>query len=169
MLRSAAAIGPTGAPSRVGVAAGRRCSRSRVTTVVAVGPADDRPDPGGGPAGPAFAVQLDHHIRAQMAYSSSWRTHACSSRRPLAGGEGARIGLPAHPPLRHAKVPLVAASGIAGRVLTTFAGMPRVWPSRWSGRGRHSGGRVGQWSLAGGWGVCPGGVGRLTADRPDKS
>jgi hypothetical protein len=33
--------------------------------VGAFGASDDRPGPGGGPAGATFAVQLDHHIRAQ--------------------------------------------------------------------------------------------------------
>jgi hypothetical protein len=33
--------------------------------VAAVGPADDRPGPGGGLAGAAFAVQLDDHVGAQ--------------------------------------------------------------------------------------------------------
>jgi GNAT superfamily N-acetyltransferase len=31
----------------------------------AFGPPHDRPGPGGGPAGTALAVELDHHIRAQ--------------------------------------------------------------------------------------------------------
>ena len=62
LLRSAGANGPTGT---VDVAAvGAACALTG-QPLAAVGPADDCPGPGGGLAGVAFAVQLDHHVGAQ--------------------------------------------------------------------------------------------------------
>jgi hypothetical protein len=60
--RSAGAIGPTGAVEVAAVAATLALAGQ---PVAALGPADDRPRPGGGLAGVALAVQLDHHVGAQ--------------------------------------------------------------------------------------------------------
>jgi hypothetical protein len=58
---SAGSSGPTIA---VGVAAVGAAGALVGQPVAAVGPSDDRPRPGGGLAGVAFAVQLDHHVGA---------------------------------------------------------------------------------------------------------
>jgi hypothetical protein len=65
------------------VAAGGTVGLPALATAVTVagvavgvsGAADDRPAAGGGLAGPALAVQLEHHVAPKMAYSSSRRTH----------------------------------------------------------------------------------------------
>jgi hypothetical protein len=62
LVRSAGAIGPSGA---VGVAAVGAAGALAGQPVAALGPSDDRPGAGGGPAGVAFAVQLDHHVGTQ--------------------------------------------------------------------------------------------------------
>ena len=51
--------------SAIGVAALGAVGALADQSVDAVGPADDRPGPGGGSASVAFAVQLDHHVGGQ--------------------------------------------------------------------------------------------------------
>ena len=58
-------LGPAWAVGSVGVAAVGTAGALAGQPVSAVGPADDRPGAGGGLAGMAFAVQLDHHVGAQ--------------------------------------------------------------------------------------------------------
>jgi hypothetical protein len=58
----------------------------------AFGAADDRPGPGGWLAGVALAAQLDHHVVAQggvLLVAADLLIQL--GRRPLAGGEGARV------------------------------------------------------------------------------
>jgi hypothetical protein len=54
-----------GTVDTVGVAAVGPAGALADQSVAAVGPADDRLGAGGGLAGMAFAVQLDHHVGAQ--------------------------------------------------------------------------------------------------------
>ena len=61
-------VGPAGAVDSVGsvgVAAVGAVGALAGQPVAAVGPPDDRPRAGGGLAGMALAVQLDHHVGAQ--------------------------------------------------------------------------------------------------------
>ena len=58
-------LGPAGAIGSVGVAAVGAAGALAGQPVAAVGSSDDRPGAGGGLAGMAFAVQLDHHVGAQ--------------------------------------------------------------------------------------------------------
>ena len=58
-------LGPAGAVGSVGVTAVGAAGALASQSVGAVGPSNDRPGPGGGLAGVAFAVQLDHHVGAQ--------------------------------------------------------------------------------------------------------
>jgi hypothetical protein len=64
LLRLVGSAGAVAAGGAVGLPALATALTVAGVAVGAVGPADDRPDPGG-LAGAAFAVQLDHHIRAQ--------------------------------------------------------------------------------------------------------
>jgi hypothetical protein len=60
--------------------------------VAALCASDDRPGPGGGLAGVAFAVQLDHHLSAEggvLLLAADPLEQL--GRRPWAGGEGAGI------------------------------------------------------------------------------
>src|SRR5215207_83179 len=60
--------------------------------MAAVGPADDGPSSGGGLAGMAFAVQLDHHVGAQGGVLLLAADPLIQlGPRPLSGGEGARV------------------------------------------------------------------------------
>src|SRR4029453_7778021 len=58
-------LGLVGSVGSVGVAALGAAGALADQPVAAVGPSDDRPRPGGGLAGVAFAIELDHHIGAQ--------------------------------------------------------------------------------------------------------
>jgi hypothetical protein len=63
----------------VGLAALGTVLAVAAVVVGASGAANDRPGAAGRPAGAALAVQLDHDLRAQGAYSFSRRTQAPSS------------------------------------------------------------------------------------------
>jgi hypothetical protein len=65
LLRLVGSAGAVAAAGTVGLPALATALTVAGVAVSAVGTADDRPGAGGGLAGPAFAVQLDHHIRAQ--------------------------------------------------------------------------------------------------------
>jgi hypothetical protein len=58
-------MGPAGPVGSVGVTAVGAAGALAGQPVAAVGPSDNGPGPGGGLAGVAFAVQLDHHVGSQ--------------------------------------------------------------------------------------------------------
>jgi hypothetical protein len=80
-------------PARaIGVAALRTAGPLASQPIAVVGPSDDRLGPGGGLAGVAFAVQLDHHVGAQsgvLLVAADPRLQL--SRRPFPDGKGARV------------------------------------------------------------------------------
>jgi hypothetical protein len=81
-----------GPASAVAVAAVGAAGALAGQPVAAVGLADDRPGAGGGLAGVAFAVQLDHDVGAQGGVLLVAPDPLKQlGRRPFPGGEGARV------------------------------------------------------------------------------
>ena len=88
-------VGSAGAVA-AGGAVGLRALATALTVagvaVGAFGAADDRPGAGGGLAGAAFAVQLDHHIRPQDGVLLVAADPTGAARPAAAAAPGAHLG-----------------------------------------------------------------------------
>ena len=133
----------------------------------AVGPPDDRPRPGGGLAGMAFAVQLDHHVGAQggvvlLATDPLEQL----GRSPFSSREGARVDGHKHRvQARCGRLPAALLGGAAAFMLPSCSASWKArsasarsarnrlgcQPSRWRSCPRSTRLRTRQWAGAGSW------------------